>query len=259
MIDSAGAMRRNLDLVIYKTYADLKAEAARTYVNYLWWIIDPLVSLGIYYIVFAVLFQRGGPGYIFELLVGLVIWRWYAEAVSHGSGTILGGRGLMAQVYLPKWIFPIVCLLTDSTKFALIFVLLLGALLIAGYDAGLAWLSLPLLLVIQLTFIAAVSTLLASLVPFLPDLRVVISNLLMLQMFLSGVFFRADTISEKYHDLFFLNPMARLLNEYRVVLLDNNWPDFSALLYIGLFSSALLGSALLLVSRLDKQYPRLVV
>jgi len=259
MTSTAGAMRRNLDLVLYKTYADLKAEAARTYVNYLWWIFDPLISLGIYYIVFAVLFQRGGEGFVFVLLVGLVIWRWYAEGVSHGAGTILGGRGLMAQVHVPKWIFPIVCLLTDSTKFAVVFVLLLAVLFMAGLGLDTPLLAVPLLLVIQFIFIASVSTLVASLVPFLPDLRVVVTNVLQLQMFLSGVFFRADTIPERYHDLFFLNPMARLINEYRVVLIDGQWPDFEALAYLGLFSLALLFAALSLVRRFDRHYPRIVV
>lgn len=259
MTIASETMRRNWDLVLYKTYADLKAEAARTYVNYLWWIFDPLISLGIYYFVFAVLFQRGGEDFVFVLLVGLVTWRWYEQAVAHCAGTILAGGGLMAHVHVPKWIFPIVCLLIDSTKFAVVFVLLLTVLFLSGLGLDTALLALLPLLVIQFIFIAAVSTLVASLVPFLPDLRVVVSNLLHLQMFLSGVFFRADTIPERYHDLFFLNPMARLINEYRVVLIDGRWPDFEALAYLAVFSLVLLFIALSLVQRFDRHYPRIVV
>ena len=245
------------DLIGYKTYADLRAEASRTYVNYLWWLIDPLLTLSIYYLLFAVLFERGGPGFVFVLMVGIVFWRWYAEAISHGANTIVSNKGLMGQVDVPKWVFPIVCLLTDTTKFAFVFVLLMAILLISGHAWGPALLALPLLLVVQFVLIAGAASLVAALVPFLPDLRHVISTLLMLQMFLSGVFFRAETIAEQHRDLFFLNPMARLINEYRAILIDGQWPNMAGLAYVAALGAGCLAFAMWVLWRLDKTYPRL--
>src|SRR5690606_24175274 len=83
-----GGFGHYLDLISYKAYADLKAEASRTYINYLWWVLDPLMSLMVYYVVIGLLFQRGGPGFIFVLLVGIIFWRWYSESISHGASTI---------------------------------------------------------------------------------------------------------------------------------------------------------------------------
>lgn len=254
---SQKSLRHFFDLIGYKTYADLKAEASRTYINYLWWVIDPVLALGIYYLVFGILFERGGPGFIFTLMVGIVFWRWYSEAITHGANTIISNKGLMAQVDVPKWVFPVVCLVTDTTKFAFVFILLILILFIAGMGWSPALMALPALLLIQLVLIAGVSSFVAALVPFIPDLRHVISTLLMLQMFVSGVFFRADTIAEQHRELFFLNPMARLINEYRVILLDRQWPDMFGLAYVAVLGAGLLVLAMWLISRFDKTYPRL--
>lgn len=246
-----------LDLVVYKAYADLKAEASRTYVNYLWWMIDPLLSLVIYYTVFAVFLQQGGDDFAFVLIVGLVFWRWYGEAIAHGAGTIVGNVGLMGQVDVPKWVFPVVCLITDTTKFACVFVVLMVVLWLGGMGWSTAVLALPLVMMVQLVLIAGAAMLVAACVPFLPDLRHVVTTLLMMQMFLSGVFFRPEAVFEGHRELFFLNPMARLINEYRVILIDGQWPSLHGLLYVAFLGVMLCVFSMWLLSRFDKTYPRL--
>jgi lipopolysaccharide transport system permease protein len=64
--------RHYLDLVRYRAYVDLKSESARSYLGMLWWILDPLMYLAIYYLVFGVVLQRGGEGFVGFLLCGLV-------------------------------------------------------------------------------------------------------------------------------------------------------------------------------------------
>lgn len=245
------------DLISYKAYADLKAEAARTYVNYLWWILDPLMSLTVYYTVFGLLLQRGGSGFIFTLLAGLIFWRWYSEAISHGSSTIYNGTGLMNQIDMPKWIFPLVCFITDSTKFLFTLVLLLIILLLLGPGLQATYLALPLLLIVQVVLIIGISFTISALVPLIPDLRHIINTLLMLQMFLSGIFYTTDQIPEAYLGWFFLNPMARMVHEYREILLHNRWPDMDGLTYVLMFGLVFLAFGFGLIRRFDKTYPRL--
>lgn len=253
-LDTLGRYR---DLIGYKAYADLKAEAARTYINYLWWVLDPLMSLGVYYAVIGLFFQRGGPGFIFVLLTGLIFWRWYAESISHGASTIMNGKGLMTQVDMPKWVFPVVCLVTDGTKFLFTLSILLLILLALGPGAHITWLALPLVMAVQFFLLAGVSITTAALVPFVPDLRHVIGTLLMLQMFLSGVFYDTGHMLEKHLFWFFLNPMARLINEYREILLNGHWPHWGGLAYVAVLGLGFLAIGLWLVHRFDKTYPRL--
>lgn len=249
---------RMIDLVLYKTYADLRAEAAKTYVNYLWWVIDPVLSMAVFYVIFGLLFQRGGEGFVAFLLTGLVAWNWYSQTLAHAGNTILNGRGLMNQVHVPKLIFPLVTLLTDLTKFAVVLTLLLLFLWLSGAGPQTSWLALPLVLLTQLILCAALALVLAAIVPYLPDLKLLVNQLLHLQFFLSGIFYPASDIPEPYRFWFFLNPMASLIQDYRSILLDGTWPHWERLALITLLSLLVLTLTTALIQRLDRVYPRLV-
>ncbi len=249
---------RIVDLVVYKTYADLRAEAAKTYINYLWWVIDPILSMLVFYVVFGLIFQRDAEGFVQFLLTGLVIWTWYKQSVSHAGNSILAGKGLMNQVHVPKLVFPVVTLLTDLTKFGFVLSLLLIFLWLSGYPPSSTYLALPLVLATQLMLIAAIGFTLSATVPYLPDLRLLVENLLHLQFFLSGIFFSAEQIPEQYQFWFYLNPMASLIHDYRSILLDNTWPAWGRLGLIVLFSFVLIAGAVTLVRRLEREYPRVV-
>ncbi|MGB4333591.1 MAG: ABC transporter permease [Chromatiaceae bacterium] len=249
---------RVMDLVRYKTYADLRAEAAKTYINYLWWVIDPILSMAVFYLVFSVMLQSGTEGFVAFLLSGLVIWNWYRQSISNAGGAILTGQGLMGQVHVPKLVFPATTLLTDLTKFALVFVLLLVFLWLSGYPVGITYFALPVLLLVQFLLIAAFGCLLAALVPYLPDLRFLVDNLLNLQFFISGVFFMAKDVPPAYHMWFYLNPMAGLIEDFRGLLLHGYWPHWGRLGLVALGASLLLLFAIILIRRFDRDYPRLV-
>ena len=55
---------RFIELVFFKAYADLRAEADRYYISFLWWIVEPLLYMSAFYIIFEVVFHRGGPGFV---------------------------------------------------------------------------------------------------------------------------------------------------------------------------------------------------
>lgn len=247
---------RVLDLVRYKTYADLRAEASKTYINYLWWVIDPVLGMLVFYLVFGLLFQRNREGYVAFLLTGLVVWNWYRQTIGHAGNSIINGKGLMNQVHVPKIVFPMVTLLTDLTKFAFVFILLLVFLWISGYWPSPTYLALPLLLLVQWVLISALALLLAGLVPYLPDLRFLVDNLLQIQFFLSGVFFSSGDIPAQFQPWFYLNPMASLLDAYRAVLLHQTWPHWGRLGLVALFSILLLAMAVSWIQAHDRDYPR---
>jgi lipopolysaccharide transport system permease protein len=60
-----------LELVLFSTYAELRAERARSYLGFLWWIIEPAMNMATYYLVFAVVLKTGQPDYVPFLLIGL--------------------------------------------------------------------------------------------------------------------------------------------------------------------------------------------
>lgn len=224
----------------------------------LWWILDPIIFMFIFYLVFGVLMLRGEPGFLAFLLTGLVTFQWFQNTVGAGTNSIQSGQGLMQQVYLPKVIFPLVHILTDLFKFSLIFILLLIFLWLSGHPPGITYLALPLLLLIELALIVSVTCLAAALVPVMPDLSHAVRHSLRMLLFVSGVFFSADIIPEQYQFYFYLNPVATLLASFRDVLLYNAWPNWAALAYVVGLSIVIGALAFYALHRLEFEYPRLV-
>jgi lipopolysaccharide transport system permease protein len=247
-----------IDLILYKTYADLRAERERTYLGFLWWIFEPIMFMLVFYIIFGLLLERGGENFVQFLLIGLITWQWLAACINHGGQTILGSRALMQQVYLPKLIFPIILILTDSVKFIFVFVLLLIYLWISGFTPNLAYVALPVVLLTQFLLIFALSMLFAAVVPFLPDLRFVVQNVLQAIFFLSGIFFNAaELVPQEYKTYFYLNPMANLIEDYRTILMHGQWPHWQPLGIIAACSIVGIIAAVLIIRRLDYLYPRI--
>ncbi|MDP8219081.1 MAG: hypothetical protein P9M03_10185 [Candidatus Theseobacter exili] len=100
-------------LTMYKAYAELQAESERTYAGFVWWILDPIFTLTVYYLVFQGVVSRGSENFVIFLCVGIVTWRWMQNTVMQSSTSILAGGGLMQQVYLPKIVFPTAIILSD--------------------------------------------------------------------------------------------------------------------------------------------------
>lgn len=245
-------------LVLHKAQSELRAESAKTYIGMLWWVFDPLLYLFIFYVVFAVLLENRTEDFITFLLVGLVFWRWFHGTVSNGANSILVGRALMQQIYLPKVIFVLSNILSDLIKFLLVLGLLLGFLWLRGYPITEHYLALPVIMMVQLTLMVGVTMLVAALIPLLPDLRFIVDNGLMMMLFLSGIFYSGKSLEPQKQEWFYLNPMARQLEMYREVLIDAQWPDFTRLLWPLACGVVLILIASLVLNRLDRQYPKIV-
>jgi lipopolysaccharide transport system permease protein len=250
-------MKQTLNLIFYSARAELQAEAERTYAGILWWIFEPVLSMVIYYTVFGLILQRGTENFVVFLCIGITTWRWMQNAVMRAASSILTGGGLMQQVYFPKIVFPSTTVLADSFKFLIVLVLLLAFLWISGCGIGIAYLALPLVLIAEALFILGVSYLVAGIVPFLPDLRIVLGHIFHLLFFLSGILFSVDHIPARLVPLFKLNPMTILIISYRRVLLHNQWPEWQYLLGVIVGSVILLVFSYKLIKRFDRIYPKI--
>ncbi len=248
-----------LELILYRTYADLKAEAARGYLGVLWWVIEPLLYLGMFSFFFIYVRGQHSSEVVAFLLVGLVVWKWFASSLPSGAKSIISGGNLMRQVYLPKYIFPCVAVLTNTIKFLIVLLLLLAALLCAGIRPSASWLALPVLIAVQFCLTLGIAGLLGALVPFLPDLQQIINNMLMFLFFLSGVIFDINKLPEPFRAYLSLNPMAMLIANYRTVLIDGRTPSWLGLAAALALACALCAVAGSLLRRYDRIYPKVLI
>ena len=243
--------QRIRDIIQYKTYAELKAESQRYYLGFLWWLIEPIIYMLVFYFVFGVLFQRGTENFVVFLLTGLLFWHWFQSTVMQCADTLTANRALFNQVFVPKFVFPSVVFLKNTEKFGVVFSVLLLFLLVYGISPGAAWLTVPVVLAVGAALVAGVSALAAAITPFVPDLRVIIDNGMRALLFLSGIFFDISSIDTSYRFVFDLNPIAVLIDNLRAVLLHGQPPDWWQLAAVLAFS-VLAGAAGLAIMRANE-------
>jgi lipopolysaccharide transport system permease protein len=248
-----------LELVWTKAIFNLRSEVNRNYLSYGWWILEPLLYMIVYYVVFGLLLQRGGEDYTGFLLTGLIPWMWFSKAVSGSSNSILTGQNLMLQAGLPSIFFPLVNLLQVTIKQLPIFFLLLGFLWLQGFiPTSLWWILFPVIFV-QIILMMAIACAVAAIIPFVRDLSYLVPTGLTFLMFLSGIFYDYRIIPDEWQSVFLLNPVAFLLKCYREIFVDGILPDLQTLALWGLGSIAACLLLLLAYQRLRYIYPRIVM
>jgi len=246
-----------IELILFSTYAELRAERARSYLGLLWWIVEPAMNMAVYYLVFAVIFRAGEADYLSFLLIGLTLWQWFKSCVSHGGYAIWQQLPLIRQVRLPLQVFPSVQILADTVKFLCILAILLVVLWASGYPPNAAYIALLPVLLVELVFVAACTYIVAAVVPLVPDLRFIIEQVLQVMMFLSGIVFSLESLPPGLRRWFELNPIVELVAAGRAILVRGQWPNWASLGRVALISLALYALGAWLIQRLTPRYVKL--
>ena len=250
---------RYLNVIGFQAYAGLRAEVARTYLGLVWWLLEPVFAAVAMYLIFGVLLGRASASNYFAfLLVGTFAWQWFAGSVSLAAGSILQKAGLIQQVYLPKFVFPTVAVLSATWKFLCAFLVMMVYLAAIGHPPTAAWAALPVLWAAQFLLNLAVAWPLSVWVPYFRDGTTVITSVLQVFGFASGIFFSPTQVPEHLRGWFEYNPMAALLVAYRGVLLEGVWPNFSRIGAIAAAALVLLAFGAWLFRRVDLSLPKIV-
>lgn len=243
-----------------KLVFNLKSEVSKTYLGYLWWLIEPVLYVTALYIVFGIFLRIRTDNFILFLVCGQVSFSWFSRSVNNSSQSITQGRGLISQVAISKAFFPLLTVSQDLVKQSVVFAAMLGFIVAMGQPVSLHWLAILPIVIVQFSLIIAVALFVSAIVPVLPDFKFLVGTGVMILMWGSGIFYSYEQVLlDRHKDLFLMNPMANLIKNYRQVLLDNQWPDWGALAAIALFALALTVVMLTILKRQDTTYARLVI
>ena len=245
------------NLVWYKTYADIAADGQQTYLGYLWWFIEPVLQVAVYYVVFSIL-RSGSEDFLQFLIIGIFVWRWFSSCVMASARSINRNSGMMKSVRIFSLFFPAYSIAVSTIKSALIFAIVLILLFSTGFIPGSAYTMLPVLLIVQILLISGLGLLAASVMPFVPDLAKVMELAMRAGLFMSGVFFTVDDIPEPMRPYFLLNPMAFMIDAFREVLMKNTIPDLEHLAIITLCSIAAIIAGYQIIKRNNVVYPKVL-
>lgn len=236
-IPTAERIMRFWQLVIIKVRFNLRSEASQSYLSYAWWLLEPLLQMGVFYIVFDILLNRGTKDFVAFLLCGIIPWLWFSNSVSQSGNSITLGKGLISQTYLPKPFFPLVIIGQALVKQVFVFILLFVFLFTYDFFPSIGWLWLIPIIFTQLLLIIAISFIVAFIIPFARDIKYLVDAGLRMTMFGSGIFYSyKDVLLPEHREIFLLNPMANLIVNYRKVLMEDTVPMVESLVFISLAS-----------------------
>jgi lipopolysaccharide transport system permease protein len=225
------ALKRQYEFIWYRALAEIRSDVSRGFLGFVWWVAEPIFYMAVFYVIFGLVFKQNSDNYVAFLLCGLVVWKWFDSSIRNASVSIQHSMGLINQVYLPKIVFPLVSLVNSTLRFGIVFSLLLGFLIIQGLVPTISWLvDLPLLLLLQILLMTGIGMTFAAIVPFVPDIKFLLDNGMMLLFFLSGIFFRFENIPDSLLPYFKLNPIAMLIASYRHILLTGHSPNWNSLI-----------------------------
>jgi lipopolysaccharide transport system permease protein len=191
-----------------------------------WSLLNPLLMMLVFWVVFSVLLQNAIPMFPVFLIVALLPWNYAVTSVSGGMRSILDNSNIVKKVYFPREILPITTVLSNLVNY--VFALPVMFLVMAGVQwSVLGYLNfswtfafLPVILVIQTIFLIGMALLLSTMAVFFRDTTHIIDIVIQLWIFLTPVFFALDSIVSPTaaKAVRWLNPMASIVDFYRDIL-----------------------------------------
>lgn len=237
-------IRKYWKYTVYAAKSDLKSEVSASYLNWLWWILDPLLFMLVYVFIALIVFQRGEQYFPIYVFIGLTTWNFFNKTVNKSVKIIKSNSSIVSKVYIPKFILIIQRELVNGFKMLVSFLLIFVMMLI--YRVPLSWkilYTIPLVLLVAIvTF--GVGSILSHFGVFFDDLNNIVTVLLKLVFYMSGVFYSiADRVPEPFNQLLLkLNPVAFAMDELRGCLLYNRTPDWMIVvtwIVVGILLSAI--------------------
>lgn len=219
---------------------ELRARYKGSALGFAWSLLNPLLMMAVYSLVFAHVMRVQVPHYGVFLLAGLLPWSWFAAGATACAQAVTGNAGLVKKVRFPQEILPLVQVLTHGAHYLLALPVLAGFMLLDGVVPGLALLWLPVLLLIQGAFTLGLGLILATANAFFRDVEQLLGPLLMAWFYLTPVVYPLTFLPEQYRCWLLLNPLTGLFGGYQAIFAQNNAPDLGGLAYAGAWAAGLL-------------------
>jgi ABC-type polysaccharide/polyol phosphate export permease len=219
---------------------NLKLRYRGSVIGFLWTLLNPLLFMGIYTLVFSTIFRFDIEKYPVFVLSGLLAWTWFTEAIAQGTSSVLNGAGFIKSTIFPSETLPVVSVATAMMNFVFALPLLFIFLVVFHVDMGWSLLALPIVMAVHFIFALGLVLIVSTYNVFFRDLQQLINHILMALFFLTPVFYELSMVSGRLFTVLRLNPLATLINSYRSIFFYNQFPDWVNLGYLFLIALILL-------------------
>jgi len=225
-IGSLGALVQYRELIRNLVFKDLKLKYRGSVFGFLWSLLNPMVMLTVYLIVFRYIMPIRGAGFVFLLLLGILAWTFFASSASMGAGSIVDNAGLLKTVQFPRAVLPISSVLFNLAQYLLtILAFLPFMLLVYRMPPHPALLLFPVVIALQLAMTMGVALALAAGVAFFRDIRHLLEIALMVMFWTTPIIYDYETIPAAWQKAVLLSPMSPFVLAYQQIAYYGRVPD----------------------------------
>ena len=225
---------RYKDLLWTLAWRDIRVKYAQTVVGLLWAVINPIATLAILYFVFTKVAQIDtGPVHpIAFMMAGLVAWSYFSSLMSEAGNAVLAAENMIKKIYFPRLVLPISKMLSGLIEFGVSIICLVVIMGIWRQFPSSNIIYLPVFILLILLAGVAVGIWISALTVRYRDFRFVTPFLLRLGLFASPVAYPASKVPDDLQSLYFLNPMAGVIEGFRWSILGHG--PFNPLIYLSI-------------------------
>lgn len=228
------------DLFYFLVWRNIKILYAQTILGFSWAIIQPLVQIIIFTIVFGKVARISTDGipYVLFSTVAIVPWTYMSQAMSQSSESLVTGQNMLGKVYFPRLIFPITPVLSKLVDFgismALIFIVLIY------YRVQLTWnlLLLPAFMLMMISVPAGIGMWLSALAIRFRDVKHAMPFLIRMLIYSAPIVYSASSIPANFRFIYSFNPIVGIIEGIRASLLGTPMPW--SYIWPGMISAAIL-------------------
>lgn len=219
------------ELLYFLVWRDLKVRYKQAAIGIAWAIVQPVVALAIFTVVFgrfARLPSEGVPYPLFAM-AALLPWTYFSEALRRSATGLVEDSDLIRKIYFPRLVIPLAMITAPLIDLAISFVLLVALMVWFGAVPGANILFLPLFLLLALALALAVGLWLGPINVRFRDIKHTLPFVLQVWMYASPVIYSSSMIPERWRWVYSLNPMVGVIEGFRWALLATSAPDFRAM------------------------------
>lgn len=210
------------------TYRDIRVKYAQTAIGFAWAIINPIFSIVVLSFVFGKVAKVGsgdtGVPHILYTSAGICGWTYFSSLMAQAGGSIIGAQGMVKKIYFPRLVIPLSKALTAFIDLAITLVIIFGLMLYFKVAPSKQLVYLPVFLLVAVISGLAGGIWMSALTVRFRDFTHITPLILRVGMYITPIAFPASSVPEKYQLLFYLNPLAGVVEGVRWCLLGGSPP-----------------------------------
>ena len=206
---------------------ELKLRYKQTAIGVSWVLLQPLVTMLIFTVIFGGLAKMPSDGVWYPVfaLTALLPWTYFSQAVTRAGVALVSNANLVSKIYFPRILLPLSTVIAPLVDFVLSLGLLFGMLVYAGIPFTWKFLTLPIFILIAMISAMGVGLVVSATNVKYRDVGHAIPFVMQIWMFVSPIVYPVSLVPEQWRFIYGLNPMAGVIEGFRWALLEQTAPD----------------------------------